>query len=81
MDGKIKVTELQLSNLKRAVNINNLKIVFTGYTRLQPQNRKGYSEAEVSFTYNDAADVFNMGLFFGKETEPYQFGTIEINFP
>jgi len=81
MDAKIKVTEMQLSNLKRVVNINNLKIVFTGYTRLQPQNRKGYSEAEVSFTYTDGADVFNMGKFFAQERESNQLGIIEIDFP
>ena len=81
MQGTIRVTEMQLSNLKRAVNCNRLEIVFTGYTRLQPNNPVGHSEAEVYFTYNNPTEVFKMGLYFGKEKEDYQFGTIVISFP
>lgn len=81
MEGTIRVTEMQLDNLKRAVNCNNLEIKFISYTRLQPNNPLGYSEAEVLFSYNNAADVFKMGLNFGKEKESYEFGNITISFP
>lgn len=81
MEAKITTTELELDKLKRAASCNKLDIKFISYTRLQPNAPLGSSEAEVTLTYNNAAEVFKLGYFFAKEPTDYQMGKITINFP
>ena len=82
MEGTLVVKESELHSLKRAANINSLKIRFTEYKRLQPQTPLGYSDAEVYYQFELASDIFTLGRCFEKErTSEISFGKITIDFP